>query len=79
LHTVGCVELEQDALHVILHRKDADAEDGCDLFIGLAVIDPAQHLGLATRQAFAYDALVATRIRVDANRTDGVRVKVRRQ
>src|SRR5205807_799746 len=41
------VELAQDFLQVILHRGRADAEDGSDLEVALAEMDPAQDLLLA--------------------------------
>src|SRR5882757_11387794 len=38
------VELAQDLLHVILDRQRADTQDGSDLGVALAEMDPAQDL-----------------------------------
>src|SRR5581483_10989178 len=41
------VQLAQDLLHVVLHRERADLEDGADLEVRLAEVDPLQDVLLA--------------------------------
>ena len=50
LGAITDVELAQDLLHVILHRQRTDAEDGADLEIALAEMDPSQDLLFARRE-----------------------------
>src|SRR5262249_24827880 len=47
LGAVHHIELAQDLLHVVLHRERADLEDGADLVVALAEVDPAEDLLLA--------------------------------
>src|SRR5258708_445308 len=47
LRTIDHVQLAQNLLHVVLHRQWADSEDGPDLKVALAKIDPPQNFLLA--------------------------------
>src|SRR5438445_13204877 len=50
LRAVHHVQLAQDLLHVVLHGERADLEDGADLEVRFAEVDPLQDVELAHRE-----------------------------
>src|SRR5687767_4266493 len=59
LRAVHHVQLAQDLLHVVLHRERADLQDGADLEVRLAEVDPLQDVQLAHREDALPGELVA--------------------
>src|SRR4026208_2019370 len=59
LRAVHHVEFAQDLLHVVLHRERADLEDGADLEVRLAEVEPLEDVELAHREHAAAGGLVA--------------------
>src|SRR2546429_7216681 len=62
LRAVHHVQLAQDLLHVVLHGERADLEDGADLEVRLAEVDPLEDVHLAHGEHAAAGGLVTGRL-----------------